>query len=77
MVIAEVQIYLANIQVGDWATGGTLAAHEIGCLVETGYLVVKNRMLGGEIPDAWYDGVCTQQCMAVFWVRKRYTTCDM
>ena len=21
--------------------------------------------------------VCTQQCMAVFWVRKRYTTCDM
>ena len=39
MVIAEVRIYLANIQVGDWATGGTLAAHEIGCLV------VK--------PDAW------------------------
>ena len=21
--------------------------------------------------------VCTQQCMAVFWVRNRYTTCDM
>ena len=21
--------------------------------------------------------VCTQQCMAVFWVRRRYTTCDM
>ena len=27
--------------------GGTLAAHEIGCLVETRYLV-ENRMLGGE-----------------------------
>ena len=52
MVIAEVGIYLANCQVGDWATGGTLAAHEIGCLVETGYLM-KIRMLGGEKPDAW------------------------
>ena len=44
MVIAEVQMYLANSQVGDWATGGTLAAHEIGCLVETGYLM-EIRML--------------------------------
>ena len=52
MVIAEVRIYLANCQVGDWATGGTLAAREIGCLVETGYLV-ESRMLGGEKPDAW------------------------
>ena len=53
MVIAEVEIYLANIQVGDWAMGGILAAHEIGCLVETGYLV-ESRMLGGEKPDAWW-----------------------
>ena len=80
MVIAEVQIYLANIQVGDWAMGGTLAAHEIGCLVETGYLV-ESRMLGGEKNNRMLgDGpkgdiarrtmsVCTQQCMAVFWVR--------
>ena len=52
MVIAEVEIYLANSQVGDWATGGTLATHEIGCLVKTGYLV-EIRMLGGEKPDAW------------------------
>ena len=52
MMIAEVRIYLANSQVGDWATGGTLAAHEIGCLVETGYLV-EIRMFGGEKPDAW------------------------
>ena len=52
MVIAEVRIYLANSQVGDWATGGTLAAHEIGCLVKTGYLM-ESRMLGGEKPDAW------------------------
>ena len=47
MVIAEVRIYLANIQVGDWATGGTLAAHEIGCLV------VRNRMLG-DGPEGGY-----------------------
>ena len=53
MVIAEVRIYLANSQVGDWATGGTLAAHEIGCLVKTGYLVVKNRMLG-DGPEGGY-----------------------
>ena len=40
--------------------GGTLAAHEIGCLVETGYLVetsgclvVKNRMLG-DGPEGGY-----------------------
>ena len=52
MMIAEVRIYLANCQVGDWAMGGTLAAHEIGCLVKTGYLV-EIRMLGGEKPDAW------------------------
>ena len=52
MVIAEVETYSANSQVGDWATGGTLAAHEIGCLVRTGYLV-EIRMLGGEKPDAW------------------------
>ena len=31
MMIAEVETYSANIQVGDWAMGGTLAAHEIGC----------------------------------------------
>jgi hypothetical protein len=31
MVIAEVRVYSANIQVSDWAMGGTLAAHEIGC----------------------------------------------
>ena len=67
MVIAEVEIYLANIQVGDWATGGTLAVHEIGCLV----MVPK-----GDIARRTMS-VCTQQCMAVFWVRKRYTTCDM
>ena len=59
MVIAEVEIYSANILVGDWAMGGTLAAHEIGCLVETGYLVetgclvVKTRMLGDE-PEGGY-----------------------
>ena len=52
MVIAEVRIYLANSQVGDWATGRSLAAHEIGCLVETGYLV-ESRMLGDEKLDAW------------------------
>ena len=39
MVIAEVRVYSANIQVGDWAMGGTLAAHEIRCLVKTGYPV--------------------------------------
>ena len=44
MMIAEVRIYLANSQVGEWATGGTLAAHEIGCLVKTGY-PMKSRML--------------------------------
>ena len=47
MVIAEVRIYLANSQVGDWATGGTLAAHEIGCLVKTGYLM-ESRMIGDD-----------------------------
>ena len=52
MVIAEVRIYLANWRNSDWATGGTLAAHEIGCLVETGYLM-KSRMLDDEKPDAW------------------------
>ena len=52
MVIAEVRICLANIQGGDWAMGGTLAAHEIGCLVKTGYLV-ESRMLGDGKPDAW------------------------
>ena len=51
MMIAEVRIYLANCQVGDWATGGTLAAHEIGCSVQTGYLM-KSRMLSDEEPDA-------------------------
>ena len=51
MMIAEVRIYLANSQVGEWATGGTLAAHEIGCLVKTGYLM-ESRMLGGEKLDA-------------------------
>ena len=87
MMIAEVRIYLANCQVGDWATVGTLAAHEIGCLVKTRYLM-KNRMLGGEKTGCLVMApkediarrtmsVCTQQCMAVFWVRKRYTTCDM
>lgn len=45
MVIAEVRVYSANIQVGDWAMGGTLAAHEIGCQVKTG-CPVKTRMLG-------------------------------
>ena len=45
MMIAEVQIYSANSQVGDGATAGTLAAHEIGCLVKTGY-PVESRMLG-------------------------------
>ena len=52
MVIAGVEIYLANSQVGDWATGGTLATHEIGCLVKTGYLV-ESWMRGDEKPDAW------------------------
>ena len=52
MMIAEVRIYLANSQVADWATGGTLAAHESGCSVKTGYLV-ENRMLSDEKPDAW------------------------
>ena len=51
MMIAKVRIYLANSQVGDWAPGGTLAAHEIGCLVKTGYLI-QSRMLGDEKPDA-------------------------
>ena len=51
MMIAEVRIYSANSQVGHWATGGTLAAHNIGCLVKTGYLM-KSRMLGDEKPDA-------------------------
>ena len=51
MVIAEERMYLANCQVGDWATGGTLAAHEIGCLVQTGYLM-ESRTLSDEEPDA-------------------------
>ena len=51
MMIAEVEIYLANSQVGDWATGGTLATHEIGCLVNTGYLM-ESWMIGDEKSDA-------------------------
>ena len=78
-MIAEVRIYLANWRVGDWATVGTLAACEIGSLVKTGYLM-KTRCLmmspKGEIARRTMS-VCTQQCMAVFWVRKRCTTCDM
>ena len=52
MVIAEVRIDLTNSQVGDWTTVGTLAAHEIGYLVKTGYLM-ESQMLGGEKLDAW------------------------
>ena len=52
MMIAEVRTYLANCQVGDWATGGTLAAREIGCFVKTGYMM-ESRILGDGKPDAW------------------------
>ena len=67
MVIAEVRIYSANSKVGDWATGGTLAAYETGCLVIASKGDIARRTMS----------VCTQQCMAVFRVRKRYTTYDM
>ena len=50
--MSEKNTTVGDQEVGDWATGGTLAAHEIGCLVETGYLV-EIRMLGSDKPDAW------------------------
>ena len=49
MMIAEVRIYLANWRVGDWATGGTLAARMLGEIRMLG----ENRMPDDEKTDAW------------------------
>jgi hypothetical protein len=74
-----------KLAIGQWAEPSLLmksdarwkpdARWKRGCLVmeKPGCLMMAPK---GDIARRTMS-VCTQQCMAVFWVRKRYTTCDM
>ena len=81
MLFVDVRMHSASWRIGDEPTAATLARMMTETTIpgdprvesKTGCLVMAPKGDNARVKM----NVCTQQCMAVIWVRKRHTTCDM